>query len=313
MRRSTAVLAALVVGLATALAACGNGEEPEPTPTTAGETAAEETTGTAAPADGEEYDISFIQGVIGDEFYISMECGVLAAAEEMGNVNVSTQGPARFDPVEQQPIVTSVIESGPDALLIAPTDVTAMQRPLQEAVDAGIELILVDTTLEDPSIAASAIASDNIGGGAAAFEAIQQLVPEGGQVFVVGHQPGISTTDLRIQGFEEAVAKDSNFEYVGKEFAQNEPARAAQIISATLQRYPDLVGVFATNIFAAEGVATGIEQAGRDDIVVIGFDAGPAQIQALQENVIQAIIAQQPFDIGYQAVQQAVEIGRAHV
>lgn len=298
MRKTTGGLAVLSLALASGLVACSDGGG---TDDTTGSAAATGDTTTAA----EEYEIAFIQGVIGDEFYISMQCGVEAAAAELG-ATVTTQGPQSFDPVLQQPIVTSMVEAGPDALLIAPTDVTAMQRPLEEAAAAGIEVVLVDTTLSDPSFALSAIASDNVGGGRAAFEAMEQLVPDGGKVLVIGHQPGVSTTDLRIQGFEEAVAENDAFEYVGKEFAQNQPARAAQIVSATLQRYPDLVGIFATNIFSAEGAATGIEQAGRDDIVIIGFDAGPAQIKALEEDVIQAIIAQQPYDIGYQGVQQAI-------
>lgn len=54
----------------------------------------------------------------------------------------------------------AVIASGPDAILIAPTDVDALQTPLQTAVDAGIVVVLVDTTLSDPSLAVSQIASD---------------------------------------------------------------------------------------------------------------------------------------------------------
>ncbi|WP_418606396.1 substrate-binding domain-containing protein [Georgenia sp. SUBG003] len=65
--------------------------------------------------------------------------------------------------------------------------------------------------------------------------------------------------------------------------------------------------IFATNIFSAEGAATGIEQAGATgEVQVVGFDAGPAQVEALQDGTLQAIIAQQPYDIGYQGVQQAV-------
>ncbi len=61
----------------------------------------------------------------------------------------------------------------------------------------------------------SQISSDNEGGGAAAFEAIQKANPNGGKVLVVSTDPGVSTTDARAQGFEDAVAKDSKFESVG--------------------------------------------------------------------------------------------------
>jgi ribose transport system substrate-binding protein len=250
--------------------------------------------------------VAFIQGVIGDNFYISMECGVLAAAEDIGGIDVSVQGGQKWDPALQQPIVTSVMATSPDAILIAPNDISALQRPLEEAAENS-KVVLVDTTVEDPSFAVSQIASDNIGGGAAAFAAIQELVPEGGQVLVIDNQPGISTSDARVEGFEGAVEADSNFEYVGVQYAKNEPSKAAEIVTSTLQRYPDLKAIFATNIFGAEGAATGIEQAGvAGQVQVIGFDAGPAQVEALEDGTVQALIAQQPYQIGYQGVEQAV-------
>jgi ribose transport system substrate-binding protein len=291
-RSMTILVAALAT---TGLAACGGGDADT----------GDDSEGTQAGGGSGTPQVAFIQGVIGDNFYISMECGVRAAAEELG-AEVSVQGPQRWDPALQQPIVTSVAANDPDAILIAPNDVTALQRPLEDAAENS-EVVLVDTTVEDPSFAASAIASDNIGGGAAAFEAIQELVPDGGQVLVIDNQPGISTSDDRVQGFEDAVAQDDSFEYVGVEYAQNQPARAASIVTSTLQRYPDLKAIFATNIFSAEGAATGIEQAGvSGEVQVIGFDAGPAQVEALQDGTLQAIIAQQPYDIGYQGVEQAL-------
>lgn len=254
----------------------------------------------------DEYSIAFVQGVAGDQFYISMECGVKAEADKLG-ATVDVQGPQEFDPTLQKPIVDSVVASKPDALLIAPTDVTAMQAPLDAAAEAGIEVVLVDTTVDDPSFAVSQIASDNEGGGAAAFDAIKQLVPDGGKVLVISTDPGVSTVDARVKGFEEATAADSAFEYLGVQYSHNEPATAARLVTAALQKDPDIVGVFATNLFAAEGTATGIRQAGKQDQVkVIGFDAGPDQMQALEEGTIQALIAQQPEDIGVQGVQQAV-------
>ena len=130
-------------------------------------------TSTTDSASG-NYKLSFVQGVAGDEFYISMQCGAEAEAKKLG-VTINTQGPAKFDPTLQKPIVDSVVASKPDALLIAPTDVTAMQAPLKAATAAGIKVVLVDTTVEDPSFATSQIASDNEGGGKSAFDAIKLL------------------------------------------------------------------------------------------------------------------------------------------
>ena len=159
--------------------------------------------------------------------------------------------------------------------------------------------MLVDTTLEDPSIASSAIASDNLGGGKAAFEAIKQLAPQGGKVLVVSVQPGISTTDARAKGFQDAVAADPKYTDLGVQYSQNEPQKAAQIVTAALQKDPDIVGIFAANLFSAEGAATGVRQANKQDQVkIVGFDAGPDQVKALRDGTVQALVAQQPGKIG---------------
>lgn len=262
--------------------------------------------GAEVPKAKKEYNLQFIQGVTGDNFYITMQCGMEAEAAKLG-VKVTTQGPQKFDPTLQKPILDSVVSAKPDAILIAPTDVDAMQAPLKAAADAGIKIVLVDTTVNDPSFASSAIASDNIGGGKAAFDAIKQLAPNGGKVLVVSTDPGVSTVDARAKGFNDAAKADGKYTPLEVQYSHNDPATAAQIVTAALQKDPDLVGVFATNLFAAQGAATGIEQAGKKGAVkVVGFDAGPDQIDALKAGTVQALVAQQPGTIGTAGVQQAV-------
>jgi ribose transport system substrate-binding protein len=247
-----------------------------------------------------------VQGVTGDNFYITMQCAVEATAKQLG-ATVKTQGPQKFDASLQTPIVQAVVASKPDALIIAPTDVSAMQQPIKQAVDQGIKVVLVDTTLKDPSVAVSAIASDNIGGGKAAFDAIKKIAPGGGKVLVIDNQPGISTSQARTDGFDQAVETDSSYVSVGVQYVQNDTAKAAQIVNSALQKDPDIVAIFATNIFGAQGAATGVRQAGKQGKVkIVGFDAGPEQVKALQDDTIQALIAQQPGTIGAEGVKQAV-------
>jgi ribose transport system substrate-binding protein len=276
---------AMAAASALFLAACGSGD---------------------SSGSGGSYKLSFVQGVTGDAFYITMGCAVQEEAKKEG-ATVDIQGPQKFDPTQQTPVLQSVVSSRPDAILIAPTDVSAMQRPIEQATKQNIKVVLVDTTLNDPSIAASAIASDNLGGGKAAFEAIKQLAPQGGKVLVVSVQPGISTTDARAKGFQDAVKADSKFTDLGVQYSQNEPQKAAQIVTAALQKDPDIVGIFAANLFSAEGSATGVRQANKQDQVkIVGFDAGPDQVKALQDGTVQALVAQQPGKIGQVGVQQAI-------
>ena len=81
---------------------------------------------------------------------------------------------------------------------------------------------------------------------------------------------------------------------------------AAQVTLASLQKNPNIVGIFATNLFSAEGAATGVRQAGKSGKVkIVGFDADPDQITALKQGTVQALVAQHPYDIGTNAVDQA--------
>jgi ribose transport system substrate-binding protein len=309
INRSTTRMGAGVLAIALSLTACTS-SKPEATSsdevTADGGAAAVATTVTAPPKADKDYRLALLQGVIGDQFFTTMQCGAQDEAAKLG-VTVNTQGPQKYDPTMQKPILDSIIASKPDALLMVPTDVQALQQPLEQAAAAGIKVVLLDTTTKDPSFAVSEIASDNYGGGALAFEAIKKLSPEGGKVMVMGLEPGVSATDARTKGFEDAANADPKFSYVGVQYSHNDPATASQLVGAQLQKDPDLVGVFAANIFAAEGVATGVKQAGKSgQVQTVGFDAGPNQIQALRENVVQALIAQDPYKIGAFGVDEAV-------
>ena len=312
MNRTTALTAAGLLFVALPLAACTSSKptetaSPAQQSGSASAAPAASASSMAAPAKASKnYNLQFIQGVAGDEFYITMQCGIQAEAAKLG-VSVKTQGAQKFDPTLQKPILDSVVASKPDAILIAPTDVTAMQAPLNSAAQAGIKIVLVDTTVKDPSIAVSAIASDNEGGGKAAFDAIKQLNPNGGKVMVMSVDPGISTTDARAKGFEDAVKADSSFKYLGIQYSHDDPATAARLMGSALQKDPDIVGVFATNLFSAEGTATGVSQSGKQaQVKIVGFDAGPNQVKALKEGTVQALVAQEPGVIGQYGVDAAV-------
>jgi len=309
MKRPTLAVATTGVALLAIISGCTS-SKPAETPTTnsaAADPNAPASTSVVAPGKAKKaYNIQFIQGVAGDQFYITMQCGAEAEAAKLG-VTVKTQGPQKFDPTLQKPILDSVTAAKPDAILIAPTDVTAMQTPLKVAAAAGIKVILVDTTTEDPSYATSAIASDNVGGGKAAFDAIKQLNPNGGKVMVMSTDPGVSTVDLRIKGFADAVKADSKFTYLNVQYSHNDPATAANLMGSALQKDPDIVGVFAANLFAAEGTATAVRQARKTGTVkIVSFDAGPNQVKSLRDGTIQALVAQQPGIIGQYGIDEAV-------
>jgi ribose transport system substrate-binding protein len=280
-----------LVALALAAAACGGNDQ-----------------GDGGGGTGQkQYKLTLIQGVKGDQFYITMQCGAQQAAQAAG-ATLDVAAPDEFDASLQTPVVNAVVAKHPDAILVAPTDTKAMIPPLTQAKQAGIKLIFVDTTTENGAeLAESEIASDNEEGGREAARTLAKLTGGKGSVFVVNVKPGISTTDARAKGFEEEIKNTPGLKYIGQEYSNDKPEIAAAKTTAALAAHPDLVGVFGTNLFSAEGAATGLRSAGASQKVkVVGFDAGPKQVQDLEQGIVQALIAQKPADIGKAGVEQAI-------
>jgi ribose transport system substrate-binding protein len=285
--RSLLALAVLCSALALVVAACGS----------------DDSGGGGSSSGGKKtYKMTLIAGVKGDEFYITMNCGAQAEAKKLG-VKLDFQGPDEFDASQQTPIVNAVAAKKPDAVLIAPTDTKALYAPIKQMADAGTKIVLVDTTLDQPDMAVSQIASDNEAGGETAAKTLADLIGGSGKVFVVNVKPGISTTDAREKGFVSG-AKAAGLDYVGREYSNDKPEVAAAKTKAALQKNPDLKGIFGTNLFSAEGAASAVREAGAK-VKIVGFDAGPKQVADLKAGTVQALIAQKPADIGAQGVQQA--------
>jgi len=281
------------VALALLLAACGGNDEGGG--------------GTGGDSGAKQYKLTLIQGVKGDQFYVTMQCGAQEAAKAAG-ATLDVTAPDEFDASLQTPVVNAVVAKKPDAILVAPTDTQAMIPPLTQAKAAGIKLIFVDTTTENGAeLAESEIASDNEEGGREAARTLAEQTGGKGSVLVINVKPGISTTDARAKGFEEEIKKTPGLKYIGQEYSNDKPDIAASKATAALAAHPDLVGIFGTNLFSAEGAATGLRSAGASKKVkIVGFDAGPKQVEDLEQGVVQALIAQKPADIGKAGVEQAI-------
>jgi ribose transport system substrate-binding protein len=266
-----------------------------------------QSSGTAAGGStAKKYNVTLVQGVRGDEFYISMACGAQDAAKQLG-VNLSVTGGDTWGAPVQTPIINAVTAKKPDAVLVAPNDVSASIQPLQQMKAAGIKVVEVDTHVNDSSISLSQIATDNLGAGKESAKALaQQIGGKSGSVLVVNVNPGISTTDQRAQGFEEEIKNYPNLKYIGVQYDNDDPAKAAQIVKATYAAHKDLVGIFAANLFSAEGSATGIKNVGATGVKIVAFDASPKEVEDLKAGTINALVSQKPFDIGKFGVEQAV-------
>ncbi len=308
--RHFAVLGLIVV-LAMLFTACVAPVAPAAAP------AADAAAAPAADAAGEPVKVALVYGVKGDGFYVTMEAGARARAEEVGNVDFTADGPAQFDAVLQRPILDAVVASKPDAICVAATDKQAFIEPLKAASEAGINILSVDTfigdtagdyTTGDVQFPLSYIGSNNVEGGSIACNAIIEAMGGSGKLYIQNVRPGVSTTDQREQGCREAVeATNGAVELIGVDYNEDSAAKAAEQTAALLQVHPDLGGVFGTNLFSAEGASQAVKNAGLSGVVkVAAFDAPEAAIQDLRDGVVDLVIAQLPYEMGQTCIDYAV-------
>ena len=274
--------------------------------------------GVPAPASAQEScTIALIPGLTTDAFYITMRKGAEMAAKAVG-CELLFQGAPEFNPVTQVPVLQAVIARKPDAILIAPTDRQQLIAPLQQAVDAGIPVITVDTFIDDGKFQdgsgpgdfpLSYIATDNVLGGFLAGLALAKQIDAKGKVYVSNVKPGISTTDQREEGFKAAMAQFPDVTVLETQFNDNDANKAASQVQAVYARNSDLDGIFGANLFSAIGAADGVKALGKTgEIRVVAFDAPTRIVDDLKSGLIDLAVAQHPAEIGYYGVMTAYAV-----
>ena len=267
------------------------------------------TAGAAMPqAEAKTVTIALVPGIATDPFYITMQRGAEAEAQRLG-MHLIWQGGASFSPETQIPILQALLAKRPDALLVAPTNDTALASPIGQYVAAKIPVIAVDTAIADMSLLNSRITSNNTQGGAAAADAIAKFAGDTGDVAVINVKPGVTTTDARQVGFLAEMKKYPAMKVVAIEYDDDSPTTAFTQAQLLLLKYPHLKGFFGTNVFSAEGVGKAVSASGRKgDVDVIGYDAEPDEVDLLKQGVITTLIVQQPALEGALAVDYAHDL-----
>jgi ribose transport system substrate-binding protein len=293
-RRLIAVVAAMAIGMA-AVASTALGKS------------------MAAKPQKKTYNFTLVAGIASDAFYLTMNKGAQAEAKKLGNVKVTFTGStAAFSPPTQIPFLNGAIAKKPDAILIAPTDKTALIAPIQRAINAGIPVETVDTFITKP-IAFTNVSTDNLAGGRAAADALVKAIGGSGDVAAISVNPGISTTDQRAEGFAKELKKYPKVHYLGVQYCNDDQTKASNETSALLAGHPNLKGMFAMNVVSGNGVTAAVKAAGKSGKVkLVEFDAGPPQVQALKAGTIDALIAQYPYGIGQLGVQLAYKWVTGH-
>jgi ribose transport system substrate-binding protein len=240
-------------------------------------------------------------------FWMSVKAGADSAGKTL-DVEIIWKGPAMETDIPGQiSILEDYINKRVDAIVIAATDSRALIPTLEEASNRGIKVITIDSGV-DSDIPLSFVASDNIKAANIAADVLVELIGGRGQVACIPFIPGAETSIWRETGFKQGLENYPDVDLVAVQYSQADVATAMAVTENILTAWPELDGIFAANESGAIGAAQAlIARNLQGKVKLVVFDAAPNEIDALKSGVIQALIVQQPFEMGYQGVKVAVD------
>lgn len=207
--------------------------------------------------------------------------------------------------IDQIALVQRAIDMGADGIMLSAINKEKLTPIVQKAKEKGIPLITFDSGVEGDA-ALSFVATNNINAGVIAASRMMRAIP-GGTIAIIANDMTSQTTTERAEGFINEIKKNPNFTALDPISCNGQIETASQEFKLLYTANPNIQAVFCTNSEAAIGTANAIKELGKSgEIYVIGFDSPPEEIALLQEDVIQGLIIQNPFLMGYQGIMSLV-------
>jgi len=273
----------------------------------------EEETDAPLPVVGKEEQITVavIPKGTAHPFWKTVHAGAAKAEKELG-IKIQWIGPEQEDDRKQQiDVVQNMISKGVHAIVLAPLDEVALAAPVETAVKRNIPVVIIDSGLKS-EFQSSFVATDNKQGGRLGAKRLGDVMGGKGKAIMLRYNAGSASTHNREEGFlEEMKASFPEIELVStNQYAGVTKQSALEASLAMLNKYGDEIqGVFTPNESSAFGMLRALENSGRaGKISFVGFDASHALVDGLRAGKIQGLVAQDPFDMGYQGVKAAVNV-----
>lgn len=241
-------------------------------------------------------------------FWVSVHAGAAAAGDKFG-VDVLWNGPAlETDYDRQMQIVDSMLAQHPDGLAVAAAERRALNRSLDRAAKLGIPVTVFDSAVDSDHYL-TFVATDNYAAGKLAGREMGRLLSGRGPVAMVMNAPGSASTVDRERGFEDVLrAEFPNVPIVARQFSMSDRSKGRAAAENILSAHPDLAGIFASSELSSTGAALALKSRGlAGKVKLIAFDASDDMIADLQAGVIDAMVVQDPFQMGFQAVKTLVD------
>jgi ribose transport system substrate-binding protein len=242
------------------------------------------------------------------QFWQAVRLGAEQAAEDCG-VEITFEGPESEAQVDRQmDMLQAALDREPDAIGFAALDSQAAIPLLERAQEEGIPVIGFDSGV-DSDIPLATASTDNIAAAALAADMMAELIGGEGEVAVIAHDQTSRTGIDRVDGFVQRMEEEyPDITIVDVQYGGGDHLRSTELARAIILAHPNLKGFFGANEGSAIGVLNAVVELDMvDDLVVIGYDSGAQQIEAITEGMMEGAITQNPIGIGYKAVEAAVK------
>ncbi len=274
---------------------------------------------TQPAAAGGQKKIAVIAKSTVNAYWKAVESGARQAAAEAGVAIVWTGPDSETLHSQQASMVDNMVNSGVAGIVLAPTNVDALVRPVESAVARGVPVVLIDSTLHsDKPI--SVIATDNYAAGKQAADALVAAIgdkkPNGGKVIMLRFLEGSGSTEAREKGFVDRI-KELGLTLVDSAYTKGggSTTDANETADALLRRFTannalTVDGIFASNQPTAIGMLRKLDTLRAQGVNVgvpyVGFDAHEVLLAGVREGKIAAIVTQDPKKMGYLGVKNMV-------
>jgi ribose transport system substrate-binding protein len=262
---------------------------------------------TGRPASAETY-IPVISKGFQHQFWQAVKMGAEKAAREL-KVKISFEGPENESQVDKQlEMLQAALAKKPQALCFAALDSKAANPLLKKAQAARIPVVGFDSGV-DSDVPVATAATDNIAAAGFAADKMAQLIGGEGEVAAVVHDQTSRTGIDRRDGFVNRIkSKHPKIKVVDVQYGGGDHLKSTDLAKAIIQAHPNLKGIFGANEGSAVGVLNAVKELRKQGkIVVIGYDAGKQQKDAVRRGVMAGAISQDPVGIGYKCVETAVK------
>lgn len=255
-------------------------------------------------ADG-DYKIAVITMDSVDQHWVSLKEGAEEEAKA-DDVTVDFMAPDVKDDAKQIECINNAVAGGYDALMVAANSEDAVSGALQEAIDAGMKLVYVDSPANVE--AEATFSTDNKSAGkTAGEEMIKALEDKGvkdGSIGIVNINNSTNTAIQREAGFREAF-EGTDYELLETQFCEGDAAKAQTIAENYITE--GVVGIYGTNEGASTGVGNAIKASGSDEIIGVGFDKSDTLKGLIEDGYLVCTMAQNPDQMGKLGVQACIK------